>query len=296
MRRTTQLKDGSLPGTAANRKGHIALSAALAVLGVVLLLAQLSPPATHAQGGDAAWPLTADGRSRFAAWAPDGRTVLVNRWGAVAGDGATRQALSQLWAVDLRSGSATRLSDNAVRPAYAADGQRLAVLSFAGDARWQIRVLDLGSGQERAWSTADWRTPPAWIDGRLAFARAGTVWLSSAAQGEGTPSASADLPAIPAGARVRLSAQGGVAWSDGARLWVVPHPGETPRPLAAEGQVLDFAWSPDGRRLAYLTAGDGLSPTLWVVDVSGERVPVRHPQRGRQALAGGDVGQPASVG
>jgi len=275
----TQLKDGTLtrtspqPGAVANRKGYLALSTGLAVLGVVLLLAQLSPPGAQAQGEDAAWPLTADGRSRFAAWAPDGRTVLVNRWGAVAGVGATRQALSELWAVDLRSGNATGLSENAVQPAYAADGQRLAYLSFAGDGRWQVRVLDLGSGQEHAWSTADWRTPPSWIGGRLAFARAGKVWLSSAAQGDGAPPASAGLLAIPAGARVRLSAQGGVAWSAGVQLWAAPHPGETPRPLVAEGQVLDFAWSPDGRRLAYVTASEGLSSALWVADVSGESAP-----------------------
>ena len=84
------------------REWHAVLSIGLAALGVLLLLTQLGAQQTNAQEVSNPWPLTSDGRSRFASWSPDGRTVLVNRWGMVVGDGAAHQILSELWAVDLR--------------------------------------------------------------------------------------------------------------------------------------------------------------------------------------------------
>ncbi|MBE9506927.1 MAG: SpoIID/LytB domain-containing protein [Chloroflexi bacterium] len=274
------------------------ISASLATLGVLLVLTQLGALHTKAQppvhrairpggGISDAWPLTADGRSRFAGWSPDGRAVLVNRWGAVVGDGATRQALSELWAVDVGSslstglwraqssrsgrGSATKLSENAVQPTYTAGGERLAYLAFVGDGRWEARVVDLVSGQEKAWASADWRTVPVWVGGRLAFVQAGRVWLTS----EGVATVAAAFPALPAGARVRLTADGArAAWSDGTHLWTLPRPGGESRLLVADAQILHFAWSPDGRRLAYVIAAEDLSPALWVADVAGEDAPV----------------------
>ncbi|MBC7250986.1 MAG: SpoIID/LytB domain-containing protein [Anaerolineae bacterium] len=257
------------------------LSVGLALLGLLLLLTQLTTLPVTAQGPDWMRPLTSDGRSRLAGWSPDGRTVLVNRWGAVVGTGTTRQMLSELWAVSLSpdGGPATRLSDNALAPSYSGDGQRLAYLSFAGDGRWEVRVLDLVSGQEQSRGSADWRTPPAWVGQALAFAQEGRLWLSS----EGMAAQAFDLPALPTGARVRLSPDGShVAWSDGAHLWAVPHPGAEPRLLAAEAHILNFTWSPDGRRLAYVSA-ENLSPALWVADVEGNQAPALLVQ-GREEL------------
>jgi len=255
------------------RGWRISLSAGLATLGVWLLLAPLGAyhPLADAQDTSNPWQLTADGRSRLAGWSPDGRTVLVNRWGAVAGDGMARQALSALWAVNARGGLATLLSENAIQPAYSPDGRRLAVLAFAAGGHWETRVLDLVSGREEARASADWRTPPTWVNGGLAFARAGQVWLQSAAR----MGALAGLPVLPAGARVRLSAvEGRLAWSDNTRLWVLPQPGRDPRLLAADAQAVEFAWSRDGRRLAYVIAGADLTPALWVADVASEGAPV----------------------
>ena len=273
---------------------YVALSVGLATLGLLALLTQFSALRVIAQKTDGGmWPLTADGRSRLAGWSPDGRTMLVNRWGAVVGGGSTRQMLSELWAVDVFGGPAERLSENAVQPAYSDDGQRLAYLAFAGDGRWEVRVLDLVSGQEQSWGPADWHTPPTWIGQNLAFVQEGRLWLSS----EGIIAQAFDLPALPAGARVRLSADGTrVAWSDGTHLWVVPHPGVEPRLLAgphpqplsqswergANTQVLSFAWSPDGRRLAYVSIAS-LSPELWVADVGGNQSPTLL-VRGREEL------------
>jgi len=253
------------------REWYIVLSVSLATLGVLLLLTQLGALHSKAQGIGSAWPLTADGRSRFAGWSPDSRTVLVNRWGVVVGDGTPHQTLSELWAVDVRGGPATRLSGDAVQPAYTVDGQRLAYLAFAGDGRWEAHVLDLASGQEKTWATADWRTSPVWVGGKLAFAQDGQVWLGS----EGVKTVPAAIPALPAGARVRLTADGArVAWSDGTHLWVTPNSDEEPRLLAADTQVLDFAWSPDGRQLTHVIAAENNSPELWVADVDGDEAPV----------------------
>ncbi|MDY7077279.1 MAG: SpoIID/LytB domain-containing protein, partial [Chloroflexota bacterium] len=265
----------------------ITLPTSLAILGVLLLFTRLGASHAEALGTGNPWPLTTDGRFRFAGWSPDGRTVLVNRWGTVVGDGAHRQALGELWAVDVRGGPATRLSENAVQPAYTDDGQRLAFMAFTRDGQWEARVLDLHSGQEQVRGPANWRMPPAWVGGKLAFARAGQVWLSH----EGAMVTPANLPTTPTGARIHLNVNGNnvrAAWSDGMRLWAQPHPGEAPRLLVAphpqplssnEGEantrVLNLAWSPDGRRLAYVLASDDLSPALWVVDVAGGKAPVR---------------------
>lgn len=259
------------------------LSLGPVVLGVVALLNLLDALYTAAQGAGDIWPLTFDGRSRFAGWSPDSRTVLVNRWGAVVGEGATRQMLSELWAIPLSGGEghlAIKLSENAIQPSYTADGQRLAYLAFTGDGRWEAHVLDLASGREESWGVADWRMGLVWIGERLAFAREGRVWLS----GEGMAVTAADLPALPAGARIRLSADGGgVAWSNGPSLWVVPHPGAEPRLLVSPHprplpqsnvRVLDFVWSPDGHRLAYIIADENPSPELWVTDVEGKEAPL----------------------
>jgi hypothetical protein len=242
----------------------------LAMLGI-LLLVQLGAQPSRAQGIDNPWRLTADGRSRFVGWSPDSRTVLVNRWGVVVGDGASRQTLSELWTVDVHGGLDTKLSENAVQPVYAQDGRQLAYLAFAGDGQWEVRMLDVSNGQENAWGSADWWTPPVWIGDKLAFARGGKVWLSD----QETAPVLAEFPILPDGARVHLSGVGErVAWSDGAQLWTLPHASEGPWLVEAGARVLDMAWSPDDRHLAYVVVAKSLAPALWVVDVDSEQAPV----------------------
>lgn len=238
------------------------------------MLARLGTVGVMAQGAGEMWPLTTDGRSRFAGWSPDGRTVLINHWGEVVGDRATRQMLSELWAVGLQGSPAIRLSQNALQPAYSGDQQQLAYLAFVADGRWEIKVLDLVTGQETTWRPADWRMKPIWVGEALAFAREGKVYM----RGKGPRAATALLPALPPRAQVRLSADGHrVAWSDGTHLWAVDVSearGGEPRLLAAGTQVLSFAWSPDGCRLAYIIAAQSPSPELWVACAEGDKAPM----------------------
>ncbi|MCP4539310.1 MAG: SpoIID/LytB domain-containing protein [Chloroflexi bacterium] len=258
-------------------KWCVVLSIGLATLGIMWLLVRLDVRMGRAQGVYNPWPLTTDDRSCFAAWSPDSRTVLVNRWGLVVdgglsdSGGAIRQTLSELWAVDAAGGLDVILSENAVQPVYAPDGQQLVYLAFAGEGRWDVHVLDVDSGQVGVWDDADWRAPPVWIDDKVALVRHGQVWLSE----NGAASVSAEFPVLPDRARVRLSGVGArVAWGDGAQLWVLSHMDNAPRLLLADARMLDMAWSPDGRRLAYVTVVENISPALWVVDVGSEQSPV----------------------
>jgi WD40 repeat protein len=257
-------------------KWYVILSVLWAALGVSLLLTQLdarwvsASARVEAQGAANPWPLTSDGRSRFAGWSPDGRAALINRWGTVVGGGATRQTLSELWAVSVRGDSTTRLSENAIQPVYADDGRQLAYLAYSQDGQWEARVLDVNSGQDTMWGDADWRVSPAWVGEGLAFVRGRQVRLSR----EGVATQCAGLPVLPEGARASLSGVGGIAWRDGAHLWALSHSGAEPRLLVADERVMNFAWSPDGRRLAYVLVADDLSPALWMADVAGGESPV----------------------
>ena len=250
------------------RQQLLILSTALAALMALALLTQLDPLLVAGQGKGGMWPVTTDGRSRFAGWSRDGRTVLVNRWGKVLGNGTTRQALSELWAVGVQGRSASQLSETGLYPTYDAGQEHLAYLSFAGDGRWEARVLNLASGQERSWGLADWRTPTIWMGKALAFTREGKVSLHS-----GQPGATSfELLTLPAGVRVRFSPDGAhIAWSDDQHLWAARTDDtgyETPRLLVAEAEILDFVWAPDGHRLAYIAISTGsLSPELWVTHV-----------------------------
>jgi hypothetical protein len=255
----------------------VILCTGLAMLAGLALLVCLGEIPVTAQAADGIWRLTAGGGWRLTGWSPDGLTVLVNRWGRTVAGGESRQVLSELWAVRMERGAgsrtsahpAVRLSENAIEPRYAENGQRLAYLSFAGGGRWEARVLELGTGRESSWGGADWRMRPLWIDSVLARANKGRVWQS----GEGAVPVSVDLPTLPAGARVRLSGDGArAAWSDGTRVWtrLVERTDEEPRLLAEGQQVLSFDWSLDGGRLAYVVAAEGPSPELWVADVEGD--------------------------
>ncbi len=243
------------------------LAAGLATVALWVVLAQLDAQSAVAQGTASAWPLTADGASRFAGWSPDGDTVLINRWGEKVGPQLPREVLSELWAVGVLGGPAIRISENAVQPAYSPDGQQLAYLSFAVEGHWIAYRRNLANGRDTSLGTADWHTPPVWIGNALALVRDGQVSL--AARNE-----ELRFPRFPQRARVRLTADGDwAAWSDGASLWASARLAGTSRLLAGGARVTSFVWAPDGRRLAYVTVAETAEPELWVVSIDGDEPP-----------------------
>jgi hypothetical protein len=261
------------------REWIVVLSLGLALLGISVLLVSLGVPSARAQDASNPRPLTSDGRSRLAGWSPDGRTVLVNRWGTVVGTGAIRQMLSELWAVDIRGEEPELLSENAVLPSYSEDGERLAYLAYAEGDRWEAHVLDLRTGRERVRAEADWRVPPARSpDGRwLAYVVAAddlspALWVADVLQEEAPtllvqgqmevfsePSWSPDGRSL-AFSRMPLGAETASA-SD---LWLVDADGQNLRPLLQNDlEESHPVWSPDGRHIAFNRAGD-----VWILNLT----------------------------
>ncbi len=253
------------------RGGAVVLATALALLALTALMGQVAVGDTMGPEGANPWPLTVDGRSRLVAWSPDGETALITRWGRVVGTGPIRQALSELWAVDVRSGTVERLSENAFRPTYAPDGERLAYLSVVpdDDTPWQVRVLDLATGVETMVGPADWRQPPLWLDtGDVVQRRPGErhkLPVDGRAMGLVT-----GIAWSPGGERLAFT-----SFSDGATsaLWLVDVAGVGDPVQLVRRSMATFSppsWSPDGRTLAFSIqpwgAETAAAADVWLVE------------------------------
>jgi dipeptidyl aminopeptidase/acylaminoacyl peptidase len=188
----------------------------------------------------------------------------------------------------LRAPSALALSPDGGRVAYV-----LATASFDSSARpsddnskagWsrsrQVWVVDVATKAARQLTQGDdGASAPCWSpDGRsLAFARKGALWLMPVDGGEprrlATGALEPDAPKFsPDGTRVaflaaepladavkkaRWARGGAIRWEHeyaNAKLWVVPVAGGEPRAVSGDRNVLAFAWSPDGRRLALVSS------------------------------------------
>jgi Tol biopolymer transport system component len=223
-------------------------------------------------------------------WSPDGRHIVFVRH---------HDNAIELWRLDVASGAAQQLtSTNAVNlePRYSPDGKRLAYVSTADSGHFNLFVASLDDklGAPRPvvvaheskiaryyYSRHDHTINPSWTpDGkRLVFVSNreiayGTGDLCSAAV-DGSDfgcflheetSWRARPEVAPDGKRVLYSSYQGRQWH---QLWLTTLSGDAQLPLTfGDFDVTAARWSPDGRRIAYISNEDG-NVSLWILETLG---------------------------
>lgn len=224
--------------------------------------------------------------------ARDGQSVVFARY-----DGGA----IELWQLDLQSGRERALTTGGavnVEPRLSPDGRRIAWVSTDGTGHFNLFVAEIdGQGLHAArpllgerksvidryyYSAFDHSVNPAWTpDGKSLYFvgnhevawGSGDLWVVSVDQ----PSAarkvlleettwSAHPEPAPAGARVLYSSYRGRQWH---QLWLTTQGGAGPLPLTfGEFDARNARWSPDGRRVAYISNERG-NTALVVQDVVG---------------------------
>jgi tricorn protease len=172
--------------------------------------------ASAADGGDATRLSVTTAAESDLTWAPDSRRLVY----VSARDGA-----KHLYSYTFATGKETRLTNaatNDASPRFSPDGK---LLGFERDAK-ELRVLDLGSNQERLLSTGRFDRPPLSAERSFVWSPDGK-WLAFA----------------PTGARGFTNVQ------------VVPVAGGKAQPVSflANSNSNTLSWSPDGKYLLFDT-------------------------------------------
>lgn len=236
-------------------------------------------------------------------WSPDGRSVVYASY---------RNDAIELYLLDLSSGaSRPLLADGAVNvePRWSPDGRRIAFVSSAYRGRWHIFVAALSAGggletpkrltQDRDsglpryyYGVYDQYLSPTWSpDGEdlIFVSNRGHIWGSGgfwrmAAAGVAEPHElhyeETTWKARPDwsrdGNRVVYSSYLGRQWH---QLWLMTANGGDPLQLTyGRGDATSARWSPDGRRIAYISNENG-NTGLRVIDVPGGAVQSVEPGR-----------------
>ncbi len=225
-------------------------------------------------------------------FSPDGRYIVFARHHADA---------IELWRVELSSRKTqqlTRTKAVQVQPRYSPDGGRIAFVSTAATGHFDLHVAELtqaGLGAPRAvvapresaiaryyYSKHDHAINPSWTpDGKsLVFVSNREVAYGSgkicrvALEAGGAPSCfideetswRANPEVAPDGRRVLYSSYQGRQWH---QLWLTTLNGEAALPLTfGEFDVTQARWSPDGRRVAYISNESG-NLSLWIREFTG---------------------------
>jgi TolB protein len=227
-------------------------------------------------------------------WSPDGRLVVYSSYDGEA---------IELRVLDLETGESRALLSNGavnVEPRWSPDGTRLAFVSTVHEGRWHVftaraagqgldsltRITeDHHSGLPRYYySVYDHYLSPTWSpDGReLIFVSnrgrvygTGGIWRRDVQTGaaarelhyeETTWKARPDWARD--GRRVVYSGYHGRQWH---QLWLLSADGGDPIQLTyGEFDATAPRWSPDGRRIAYISNETG-NTSLWVVEIPGGR-------------------------
>ncbi|MGH8236883.1 MAG: CehA/McbA family metallohydrolase, partial [Steroidobacteraceae bacterium] len=228
-------------------------------------------------------------------WSPDGRRIVFARH---------HNNAIELWQLDVSSGTAQQLTaTDAVNlePRYSPDGRRLAYVSTAGSGHFNLFVAAIDAdklGAARAvvapheskiaryyYSKHDHTINPAWTpDGkRLVFVANREIAYGSGDLCSAAVEGASDFECFvheetswrarpevaPDGRRVLYSSYQGRQWH---QLWLTTLAGDAQLPLTfGEFDATQARWSPDGRRIAYVSNEDG-NLALWVLEaVGGER-------------------------
>jgi Tol biopolymer transport system component len=225
-------------------------------------------------------------------WSPDGSFIVFARHHSDA---------IELWRVDLTSRKTQQLTQTKavqVQPRISPDGGRIAFVSTAGTGHFNLYVAELttsGLGVPRAviaphessisryyYSTYDHTINPSWTpDGKsLVFVSNrenayGTGPICSIALEAGSThscfineetSWRANPEVAPDGRRVLYSSYQGRQWH---QLWVSTLKGDATLPLTfGEFDITQARWSPDGRRVAYISNESG-NVALWIREFTG---------------------------
>jgi len=225
-------------------------------------------------------------------WSRDGRFIAFVRHRADA---------IELWRLDLTSRKTQQLTSTGavlVQPRISPDGSRIVFVSTAGTGHFNLYVAELtqsGLGTSRAviaphesvmsryyYSTHDHTINPSWTpDGKsLVFVSNrevayGSGRICSVALDAGSAPACfideetswrANPEIAPDGKRVLYSSYQGRQWH---QLWLTTLRGEATLPLTfGEFDVTQARWSPDGRRVAYISNESG-NVALWIQEFTG---------------------------
>ena len=242
--------------------------------------------------------------------APDGQSVVFTRY-----DGKG----FELWRLDLETGKEQALTtggDVNLEPRISPDGKRLVFVSTTGTGHFNLKIADLtpaGLANARFlvapresridryyYSTHDHAINPSWSpDGRRVWFVTnaeipwGTGWICSVAVDGGEPACLtkhqletswAARPEVgPDGRRILFSNYHGAQWH---QLWLTTTDDTAPLPLTyGEFDRRSARWSPDGKRIAYVS-NEGGNTSLWVQEYfGGARVAVEPADRRRLAAA-----------
>jgi hypothetical protein len=232
--------------------------------------------------------------------APDGGSVVFTRY-----DGRG----FELWRHDFASGKDHALTTNGgvnLEPRISPDGRQVVFVSTGGTGHFNLKIADLSpaglsnerflvqpreSGIDRYYySTHDHMINPSWSpDGKRVWFVTnaeipwGTGWICSIAVRGGQPecltkhqleTSWAARPEVgPDGKRILFSNYHGGQWH---QLWLTTTDDTAPLPLTyGEFDRRSARWSPDGKRIAYIS-NEGGNTSLWVQEVvGGARTPVK---------------------